>query len=221
MTNFFDSFKKPEHISESFNSLTLLQAGFFLFHAIKTYVPHFNFSEGIGWVQEIKIHPAFDFQRNWNKSYNFPDNIDANFDYGRVSVSFASFQEMVNPYMIGFFILDTLKWLIPIFVCLQLAKAMTVKDDFKGFTLQGVKYIRQAAMPIMLMPLFDHCSQWLFVRYLGTQSTFEGFEKFTSAIIMDNPGSWVYYLNATLILFGLAEIFRYGMQLKEETDLTV
>ena len=221
MTNFFDRFGKPEHISRNLNLLAILQVGMFFFHAFKTYVPNLNFSKGIGWVQYINMQPAFDYQRNWNKHYNFADNINAYFEQGRVSVSFSSFQEMLNPYTIGFFILDTAKWLIPVFVFIQLAKATTLKNDFKGFSLQGVQYIRQAALPIILIPFFNYCSQWLFVRYLGTQSTFEGFEKYTSAIVIGEPNSWAYYLYASAILLGLAEIFRYGMQLKEETDLTV
>ena len=122
----------------------------------------------------------------------------------------------------GFFIIDTLKWSITIFALWQLSKAMSFKTDFIGFSTEGVKSLRYAGLPIMFIPFLDILLNRIFMSYAATQSTYLGFSKYPSAYSLNEPftTTW-YYIYAGLILLGLAEIFRYGMQLKEETDLTV
>ena len=39
--------------------------------------------------------------------------------------------------------------------------------------------------------------------------------------MLREPAEWLYYFYASLLILGISEIFKYGQQLKEETELTV
>lgn len=210
----------PQKVSKLFKILAVFQAAHLLFHYWDTYFPIGMEHKGWGWKGAIKMS-YFNPDGILNKKHHLPDAVDVYAMSSDIIFNFPSFGEWLNLYTFSFFLVDTLKWLIPVYVFWQLSKAMSYKTDFIGFTTDGVKYTRRAAEPIILIPIFEYISKWMFVKYAGTQSTYTGFSKYPSAVMMDNPISWVYYLYATLILLGLSEIFRYGMQLKEETDLTV
>ena len=228
----------PEKISGFFRALMILQIGMYLFHFIMTFR---TWDRKWSWRGEIN-HSFFDYPETWNKNFKFADTVVGEYKKLDLTFTFTSFQEWFNVYTIGFLVADLLKLTISIFVFWQLSKAMAnksvwgfqnerikhhfpntpaVKGDFKGFTTEGVKRLRLAALPILFIPLLDHFAKRIFILYASTQSTYVGFQKFPSALVVGEPGAWLYYLYATMILLGIAEIFRYGQQLKEETELTV
>jgi hypothetical protein len=202
----------PERIAHYFIIMALFQIPIYLLHLYETYF----FGQTLGWRNEIKISPYFDFENKWNKRYQFAESVDAYFSKGELS-----FQELLNAYTINFFILDTLKYVIFFYVLWQLSKAFSQKKDFIGFTTEGIKRMRLAAFPIMLIPILSYISKYIFVLYTSTQSTYIGLQKYAVAYIIRDNVAWVYYLYITLSLLGLSQVFKYGQQLKEETDLTV
>jgi Protein of unknown function (DUF2975) len=207
----------PERIAHYFIIMALFQIPIYLLHLYETYF----FGQTLGWRNEIKISPYLDFENKWNKRYQFAESVDAYFSKGELCFKYSSFQELLNIYAINFFIVDTLKYVIIFYVFWQLSKVFSQKKDFMGFTTEGVKRMRLAAFPIMLIPILGYISKYIFVLYASTQSTYIGLQKYSVAFIIGGNIAWVYYLYATLSLLGLAQIFKYGQQLKEETDLTV
>ena len=217
--NWFDFLigkRTPQKISRYFKILAAMQLATFLYHFNMTYLT----IHGWAWRLPIKLS-IFDSNGSLNKQYQFPDTVDIYPISSDIIFHFPSFEAWLNTYTLSYFIVDTLKWAITIFALWQLSKAMSFKTDFIGFSTEGVKYLRYAGFPIMFIPILDIISNKIFMRYVATQSNYIGFSKFPSAFILDEPFTSWYYIYAGLILFGLAEIFRYGMKLKEETDLTV
>ncbi len=167
----------PERIAGLFKALMTLQIIMYLFHFLQTFR---TWNGKWSWSGEIN-HWQFDPTRTWNKRFQFADSVEATYRKLDLSFTFASFQEWFNGYMISFLIADLLKLAISIFVFWQLSKAITnksawgfqvnqaqhhfpntlaVKGDFKGFTTEGVKRLRWAALPIMLMPILNYFTNW-------------------------------------------------------------
>ena len=211
-----NNFSKIKLASRLFKILAVVQASELLFHYQNIYFPIGMRHEGWGWKGLIKLS-FFNPNGILNKEYDLPNAVNVYATSSDVIFNFPSFGEWLNLYTVGFFIVDTLKWVIPIYVFWQLSKAMSYKTDFIGFTTDGVKYIRRAAAPILLIPVFEYISKWIFLRYVETQMLPSKYP-YPMEYIRIEMGLW---FHATFILLGLAEIFRYGMQLKEETDLTV
>ena len=210
----------PQRISRYFKILAAMQFVSFLFHLNMTFLPFRLYHKGWGWKHPIKLSVS-DADGALNKRYQLSDNVEMLPTSSDVIFNFPSFEAWINSYTISFFIVDTLKWSITIFALLQLSKAMSYKINFVGFSTEGVKCLRYAGLPIMFIPILDIILNRIFMSYAATQSTYFGFSKFPSAYSLYEPLIAWYYIYAGLILLGLAEIFRYGMQLKEETDLTV
>ncbi len=230
----------PDRISGLFKALMILQIGLYFIHFFMTFR---TWNAKWSWQGEIN-HWFFQYPETWNKRFQFADSVEGSYRILNLTFTFASFQEWLNVYTVGFLVFDLSKYIIIGFVFWQLSKAMsdtskfgfqnerakrsghsnieTIKKDFKGFTTEGVSRLRLAAFPIMFIPLFDYVSNRIFILYASTQSSYVGFQKYPSALVVrSETGTWVYYLYATLILLGISEIFRYGQQLKEETELTV
>ena len=95
------------------------------------------------------------------------------------------------------------------------------KSDFRGFSTEGVKHLRYAAFLIPLIPVLNFLTTCIFIKYASTQGSYLQLGKYLERnenwMIMD----WFVYVQASIILFGIAAIFNYGQQLKEETELTV
>ena len=219
LSNDFSRIYSPQKVSRLFKILAVWQAACLLFHYQDIYFPIGMRHEGWGWKSAIKLS-FFNPDGILNKKYHLSDAVNVYATSSDVIFNFPSFGEWLDLYTFGFFIVDTLKWVIPIYVFWQLSKAMSYKTDFVGFTTNGVKYIRRAAAPILLIPVFEYISKWIFLRYVDTQMLPN---KYTYSIdyVRIDMSALMLYMYATFILLGLAEIFRYGMQLKEETDLTV
>ncbi len=209
-------FRRAQSLSYIFKIMAIGQVGYYFFHLWFTYKS--VYPQPYCWAQSIRINKPFDYQRTWNKRFQFPDNVDIRSDFSELVFSFSYFQELLNPFTISFFLIDTLKWAIIVFVLWQLSKAFKFNGDFKVFSTEGVKSIRRAAIPIMAIPLLTYISKVIFVLYAQTQTSQLGHSLYRAG---SNDNDWGYYLFATIILVGLSELFSYGSQLKEETDLTV
>jgi hypothetical protein len=231
--NWLDAFSKkqtPEKISVLFKILILLQ--------MLSYVRHFDqtfYTKEGKWCLHGEVEYALsDPQRTWNNDFHFSEDVEGAYKTLDLRFAFSTFQEWLNVYSISFFILDFLKWCIVIFIFWQLSKAMsdmkgfnfrkkkTGEINFKLFTDDGVKRWRLAAIAILFIPLLDEITKLIFVNFAGSLSSAGSFTKgSTSYIIGFTLGKWLPYVYPTIILLGISEIFRYGQQLKEETELTV
>lgn len=219
--NWIDIFfgkQTPKQILKAFKGLAAIQLAAFVFHLDDIYS---NPSQPDWiWKAPLKLS-SLDADVFIHQKYQVPNNIDIHTASSNIVFHFATFSEWLNRYTVGFIIFDTLKWLIGFFIIWQFSRIISEKNNFTGFTTEGVKYLRYAAVPIMFIPILDVITNRIFINYAAQQSTNLAFKGLLLTPNTDIIFGWLYYMYATTILLGLAEIFRYGMQLKEETDLTV
>jgi Protein of unknown function (DUF2975) len=223
LENLFARFSKPQHLARLFGGLAILQLVYGFYEFAMTYlVSRHRSPAGLTWSQELNISPVLDYQRHWNRRFQFPESVEAYFHKGDLIFSFSSFSEMFNLYTVSFFIVFLLKWGISFYAFWQLSKIFNEKTDFSGFSTEGVKYMRKAALPILLIPFLNFFSKWIFIKYAATQSTWTMFSTHTIAyIIGDFGGNYVYHWYISLILLALAQVFQYATQLKEDAQLTI
>ena len=203
-------------ISKSFKGIAFLQLVAFVFHL------DYMYSSQKDWIWKGQIRLlSLDTDGLIHQKYQLSDNVEIHGASSDIIFHFATFSEWLNKYTVGFVMLDTLKWIITIFILWQLSKIVSSETSFTGFSTKGVKYLRRAAIPIGLIPILDGLKNIIFKNYMLTQSTYSTFRSVLFRPDTEMSFDWLYYAYGTTILLGLAEIFRYGMQLKEETDLTV
>ena len=203
-------------ISKSVKGIAVLVFTAFVLHMSDIYSSHKDWI----WKTSIKL-PSSDADTLIHQKYQLPNTVDIHTSASDIIFHFATFSEWLNRYTIGFVIFDSLKWLVWLFILWQLSNIVSEKTDFTGFTTDGVKYLRRAALPIMFIPYLDLIKYKIVINYAITQSTNLPFKVLLLTPNNDLLYDLFYYPTITSVLLGLAEIFRYGMQLKEETDLTV
>ena len=203
-------------ISKSFKGIAFLQLAAFVFHLDYTYSSQPDWI----WKAPIKLS-SLDADAFIHQKHQLPKNFDIHTSASDVVFHFATFSEWLNRYTVGFVIFDTLKWVVGLFILWQFSKIVSEKNDFTVFTTDGVKYLRRIALIIALIPISNLVIYRIVVNYVTQQGFYASLKGLLSIANMDIAFEWMYYMYATTILLGLAEIFRYGMQLKEETDLTV
>ena len=237
----------PQQIANGFKVLAIMQAVTFLFHFADIY-PKGRLDKS-AWHWKGTITFARNEPNALFESKNeFLNNVEVLPRTANVVFSFSSFREWFNIYTVSFFVFDVLKYLICILIPWQIAKAIADKSDFwslshvhrkprwyskkeedallnknafKGFSTEGVKHLRRAAVLLPLIPFLNFLTKSIFIGYASTQSSYpqlgKYFEREDSWMMVD----WYYYVHISIILFGIAAIFQYGKQLKEETELTV
>jgi hypothetical protein len=229
----------PHKLAYTFRILAGAQIVFYFLHFWQTF---FTWDRKWSWRGEIN-HSFSEYPETWNKRFKFADTVSGNYRKLDLTFTFASFQEWLNIYTFGFLIIDALKFSVVVYVFWQLSKVFADKIDFtllqsqakkaflpnadlmqgsfKGFSTEGVRRLRLAALPILLIPILDYISKYIFILYASTQSNYPSLHKYPSALIISEPAGWLPYLFTTIILLGISQIFQFGQQLKEETELTV
>ena len=173
MVRYFFKKQTPSNIARIFRTLMRLQIFLYVVHlwTIFRAAPSKSF-----WSFHGELKYQFKDPNNlWNNRLQFGKDVIGDYTKLELTFPFATFQEFLSIYTISYFIVDFLKWGIVVFAFWQLSKAFSDKEGFIGFSDEGVKRFRLAAIPIVLIPLLDYLSNRIFVSFVCTQSAFEGF----------------------------------------------
>jgi hypothetical protein len=134
-----------------------------------------------------------------------------------VMVEFSNFSALMQIRYLGYIFFQLIPWLLGVYILYQMFVIFRDMDRGKIFPQENVRRIRHMATAVLLFPIVNYLSGTFLWNIVLTQ-------RGQSASMPLSPLFLEPILQAgfiALILFSLAEVFRYGSQLQQEQDLTI
>lgn len=142
------------------------------------------------------------------------------YDFGHqklVEVQFSDMDIILKERYVGYIFFQNLTWLLGIFVLYQMARIM--RNLARGLLLQAenARRIRYVALVVFFIPISHYIASHILA---GITYTFHGHEYATSVPVAHAERIFVDWL-AALLIFALGEVFRTGVELKQEHDIAI
>lgn len=188
------------------------------FTAIKHISAYFGFSGNEpfihGWVtmateQETIGTPHPDSSKNMTLYHSGHHKL--------VTIEFADMSLLFKEKYLVYIVFHIAAWVLLIIVLYQMYQILRNLERGLVFQASNVRRIRWIALSILTIPLLLYVSGWILA---GITYTFHGHQYVTDMPDLHRERVVIGTLVA-LVIFALGEIFRTGIRLKEEHDLTI
>ena len=140
-----------------------------------------------------------------------------------ITVHFKSFSEVIDVYYFLHLICSNIKYVILYFICLTLANLYKSISEKRLFEDKNMPALRLIGVALLAILIFDRLAIYIMNQYVTHHP--ELFSKLNITLSSFSeliPSSTIYYmLIAESIYFMIIEIFRYGIKIQSENDLTV
>lgn len=180
-----------------------------LFLFFNLFLNYFNTFNGTIWEQ--KKFEVIDSVSVWH-------SIEMN-----ITVHFKSFSEVIDVYYFLHLICSNIKYVILYFICLTLANLYKSISEKRLFEDKNMPALRLIGVALLAILIFDRLAIYIMNQYVMHHP--ELFSKLNITLSSFSeliPSSTIYYiLIAESIYFMIIEIFRYGIKIQSENDLTV
>ncbi len=133
-----------------------------------------------------------------------------------VTIEFADMSLLFKEKYLVYIIFHIVAWALLVVVLYQMYQILRNLERGLIFQEANVKRIRRVALAILAIPLLLYVSGWILA---GITYTFHGHQYVTDMPDLHRERVVIGAL-AALVVFALGEIFRTGIQLKEDHDIT-
>jgi Protein of unknown function (DUF2975) len=177
---------------------------------------HLTYFSGTIWV---KAERQFEYLPN-KMDHVAIDNIS---NLMQISIKFHNWSSVMDPYYFLHIFCTYITYIILFFVCLKIASLFKDTKEKQVFDDKNINTLRFIGFSLFAIPFFDNWAIYVMTRYVSNHP--ELFSKLnltfpTHLSFFPTHSIW-YFLFAELLYLAVIEIFRQGLELKSENDLTV
>lgn len=134
-----------------------------------------------------------------------------------VMVEFANLSGMMQARYLGYILFQNLAWVLAIWVLYEMFRIFRNLDLGATFHTENTHRIRRMALAVLAFPMVRYIAAQIMSGIVyeaqGHQITSARLPLFSESLLLGGLLS--------LVIFGLAEVFRNGTQLQQEQDLTI
>lgn len=137
-------------------------------------------------------------------------------DHKLITIEFSDMSLLFKEKYLVYVISHIIAWVLLILVLYQMYRILRNLEKGLVFQDANVRRIRRIALAIFIIPLLLYASGWILA---GITHTFHGHQYVTDMPDLHRERLIIGSL-AALLVFALGEIFRTGIQLKQDHDMT-
>ena len=134
-----------------------------------------------------------------------------------IKIEFAEMNLMLQERYLAYIIFHIVAWVLGIIILYQMYRILRNLEQGLVFHETNVRRIRHIALAVLCIPVLLYVSGWILE---GIAYTFHGHQYTTDMPDLHRERVVIGILVA-LVVFAFGEIFRTGIRLKEEHDLTI
>lgn len=134
-----------------------------------------------------------------------------------IKIEFAEMNLMLQERYLAYIIFHIIAWVLGIVILYQMYRILRNLEQGRVFYETNVRRIRHIALAVLCIPVLLYVSGWILE---GITYSFHGHQYTTDMPDLHRERVIIGALVA-LVIFALGEIFRTGIRLKEEHDLTI
>jgi hypothetical protein len=186
------------------------------FSALQLTLTHFISFRGTIWAKSV------------HQFQNFPDKtgyvaLDNHNNLMDITVHFYDSSLIMDPYYFLHIFCTYIKYVILFWVFLKIADLFKDIKEKRIFDDKNIKILRITGFSLITIPFFDHWAIYVMTKYvMGHPELFSKLDLvFPTSLSFFPTHSVAYFLMAQVIYQAVIEIFRQGLALKSENDLTV